>query len=58
MPRHNLPKTHSLVKSFCKEWGVVYHETDLVDGTIEVLKHLQHVSDDFVTEFVKDGPTA
>jgi len=56
MPRHNLAKAHTLVKSFCKEWGVQYHEADLVDGTIEVLRHLANVSDDFVEEFVKDFP--
>jgi len=57
IPRHNLPKTHELVVSFCKEWGVSYHEADLVDGTYEVLHHLQYVSDEFVREFVEDGPT-
>lgn len=56
MPRHNLAKAHTLVKSFCKEWGVQYHEADLVDGTIEVLRHLANVSDDFVEDFVKDFP--
>lgn len=40
MPRHHLAKCHDLVESFCKEWGVTYHETDLVDGTVEVLEHL------------------
>jgi len=57
MPRHNLAKAHKLVESFCKGWGVHYHEADLVDGTVEVLHHLQHVSDEFVQEFVLDGPT-
>jgi len=57
LPRHNLRKTHALVESFCKEWGVKYHEADLVDGTMEVLHHLSHVSNDFVLEFVRDGPT-
>lgn len=57
IPRHNLKKTHGLVTSFCKEWNVRYHEADLVDGTIEVLKHLANVADDFVIDFVKYGPT-
>jgi fatty acid desaturase len=56
MPRHNLKKCHTLVESFCKEWGVTYHEADLVDGTIEVLKHLQNVSDDFLVEMIKEFP--
>ena len=57
LPRHNLKKTHDLVKSFCKEWNVQYHEADLVDGTVEVLRHLASVADKFVLDFVLDGPT-
>lgn len=57
LPRHNLKKTHDLVASFCREWGVRYHEADLVDGTVEVLQHLANVSDQFIRDFVKDGPT-
>jgi len=57
MPRHNLQKTHALVETFCKEWGVSYHEADLVQGSIEVLQHLSQVGGEFVMEFVTDGPT-
>jgi len=57
LPRHSLKKAHALVASFCKEWGVKYHEADMVDGTMEVLQHLKSVSDEFVIDFVKDGPT-
>jgi acyl-lipid Delta6-acetylenase / acyl-lipid (9-3)-desaturase len=57
LPRHNLAKCHALVKSFCQEWQVQYHEADLVDGTMEVLRHLSHVSNDFIRDFVQDGPT-
>jgi acyl-lipid Delta6-acetylenase / acyl-lipid (9-3)-desaturase len=57
LPRHNLKRTHDLVKSFCREWNVQYHEADLVDGTVEVLNHLATVSDQFVLDFVLDGPT-
>jgi len=56
MPRHNLAKTHTLVESFCKEYGVEYHEADLVDGTIEVLQHLSKVSDDFLREMIHEFP--
>jgi len=56
MPRHNLAKTHTLVKSFCKEFGVKYHEADLVDGTVEVLQHLQNVSDEFLVDMIKEFP--
>jgi len=57
LPRHNLRKAHELVRSFCKEWNVNYHEADLVDGTIEVLHHLNNVSNEFLLDFVVDGPT-
>jgi acyl-lipid Delta6-acetylenase / acyl-lipid (9-3)-desaturase len=57
LPRHNLKQTHGLISSFCKEWGVHYHEADLVDGNIEVLRHLADVSNEFLVEFVRDGPT-
>lgn len=56
LPRHNLPKCHKLVDSFCKKWGVSYHETDLWDGQIEVLNHLSKVSDDFLKEMIHDFP--
>lgn len=57
LPRHNLKRAHELVRSFCKEWKVHYHEADLVDGTVEVLKHLANVSNEFILDFVQDGPT-
>jgi len=56
IPRHNLTQCHELVVSFCKEWGVKYHEADLVDGTVEVLEHLKSVSDDFMAEFIEEFP--
>lgn len=56
MPRHNLPKAHKLIDSFCKEWNVSYHEADLIDGNIEVIQHLSKVSDDFISEMVKEFP--
>jgi fatty acid desaturase/predicted heme/steroid binding protein len=57
LPRHNLKKTHALVESFCKEWGVKYHEADMVDGTFEVLACLDRVAHEFIVDFVRDGPT-
>jgi len=57
IPRHNLAKTHELVKSFCKEWDVHYHEADMIDGTYEVLNCLDSVAMEFVIDFVQDGPT-
>jgi fatty acid desaturase/predicted heme/steroid binding protein len=57
IPRHNLKKAHALIHSFCKEWNVGYHEADMVEGTIEVLQHLSKVADEFVVDFLRDGPT-
>jgi len=51
LPRHNLPKVHKLVESFCKEQGVTYHEANMWEGTVEVLQHLSHVSAEFIKEF-------
>lgn len=51
LPRHNLRQAHELVRSFCKEQGVSYHETDMVVGTQEVLSHLSEVAREFLTEF-------
>eukprot|EP01032_Pedospumella_encystans_P020360 gene20360-23126_t len=51
LPRHNLGKVNALVKSFCKEQGVTYHEADLFSGNVEVLQHLSKVSADFIKEF-------
>lgn len=56
LPRHNLPKANALIKSFCNEWNVGYHEADMIDGTVEVLKHLSKVSDEFMQEFLHEFP--
>jgi len=56
MPRNNIAKCHKLVESFCKEWGVTYHEADMYDGTVEVLSHLQNVSDEFLVEMINEFP--
>jgi predicted heme/steroid binding protein/fatty-acid desaturase len=57
LPRHNLAKCHALVHSFCKEWDVSYHEADLVAVTGEVINHLSKVSNQFLIDFIVDGPT-
>jgi len=56
MPRHHLPKAHLLIDSFCREWNVSYHEADLINGNIEVIQHLQQVSDDFIVDMIQDFP--
>lgn len=51
LPRHNLKRVHEKVAKFCKEEGVEYHEANMWDGTIEVLKHLEEVTEHFVKDF-------
>jgi fatty acid desaturase/predicted heme/steroid binding protein len=51
IPRHNLHKAHELVRQFCNEHGVTYHETNMLIGTREVLSHLSKVSKEFVESF-------
>eukprot|EP01035_Chromulina_nebulosa_P016834 gene16834-22319_t len=51
IPRHHLKKVHAIVESFCKEKGVTYHETGLLEGTVEVLSHLSKVSQEFIEHF-------
>jgi len=51
VPRHHLKAVHVLVKSFCKEHNVTYHETDMAVGTMEVLSHLNKVSAEFIEHF-------
>jgi len=51
LPRHNLGKANKLVKLFCKEHGVSYHEADMWQGTVEVLSHLDKVAVEFINEF-------
>lgn len=51
LPRHNFKKVHDLVASFCQEHGVSYHEATFVEGTKEVLRHLDKVAKEFITDF-------
>jgi len=51
LPRHNLGKVHVLVASFCKEYGVNYHEAGMVAGNMEVLSHLSKVTSEFIEHF-------
>lgn len=51
LPRHSFPQVHKLVESFCKEYGVTYHEASLYEGTLEILNHLSSVSEEFLKEF-------
>jgi len=51
MPRHSLPKAHELIVSFCKEHDLKYHEDDLFNGTMDIIKHLDQIAQEFITEF-------
>jgi len=50
-PRHHLKKVHEYVEEFCREHKVTYHEAGMWVGTIEVLRHLDKISQEFVHEF-------
>ena len=43
MPRHNLKKVRPMVKSLCQKYGIHYHDTSFIKGTIEVLETLDIV---------------
>jgi len=51
IPRHNLAKVHQRVAKFCKEEGMLFKESDMVEGTVEVLRHLRAVSAEFIEHF-------
>jgi fatty acid desaturase len=53
VPRHHLPRVKELIQPLCKKHGIRYHATGLVEGTVEVLSHLQHVSNELM-----DGPVS
>jgi fatty acid desaturase len=43
MPRHNLRKCSQLVRAFCLEHHIAYHETGAVGAMKEILTHLNQV---------------
>merc|ERR1719454_998415 len=51
VPRHHLKKVNELTMAFCAARGVTYHEAGLIAGTVEVLKHLKDIAEEFVSEF-------
>ncbi|KAI8882968.1 delta-6-fatty acid desaturase [Backusella circina FSU 941] len=44
MPRHNLPKVKPMVKNLCQKYGINYHDTGFIKGTLEVLQTLDITS--------------
>jgi fatty acid desaturase len=43
MPRNHLPEAHSVIKAFCKEHAIPYHETSMLRSYQEILQHLHRV---------------
>ena len=44
VPRHNLHKLRPMVEALCKKHNVHYHSTKMLQGTAEVLRHLDGVA--------------
>lgn len=44
MPRHNLKPAKKIVKEFCREKGIHYHETSILMAYKEILAHMRRVS--------------
>lgn len=44
MPRNNLAKAQVFVEEFCRERGISYHSTGLLDGYRETFSHLHRAS--------------
>jgi hypothetical protein len=44
MPRNNLGKAQRLVKQFCAERGIRYHEVGMLRSYQEIIEFLHHVS--------------
>lgn len=44
MPRNNQRKAERVVKAFCEERGIAYHETSVLQSYREILQHLHQAS--------------
>ena len=44
MPRNRLREAGQIVKPFCRERSISYHETGVLQSNVEILKHLHRVS--------------
>ncbi len=47
MPRNRLPEAHRIIKAFCEEHFIPYHETSMLRSYSEILQHLHRVSAPF-----------
>jgi fatty acid desaturase len=53
MPRWNLRKVRPLVRQFCEEQGIPYHETSILRSYWEIFSYMKHVG-----SFARKGMTA
>jgi len=44
MPRNNLRRARPIIKNFCAEQGLPYHETGVLRSYLEIFRHLKTVS--------------
>ena len=44
MPRNNLRHAQAIVKEFCKEKGIPYYETNMIQSYREIVQHLAEIS--------------
>jgi fatty acid desaturase len=44
MPRYHSRKARDIVKAFCREKGIDYHETSVIRSYIEIIQHMHEVS--------------
>ncbi|NDJ54342.1 MAG: acyl-CoA desaturase, partial [Chloroflexi bacterium] len=42
--RHNMREAHAIVKAFCIEKGIPYHETGIVQSYVEIVQYLNDVT--------------
>lgn len=50
IPRNNLGKAQHIVKTFCKEYDIPYHETGFIQSYREIFQHFNDVSAELRTE--------
>ena len=43
MPRNKLREAQPIIRGFCQDHSIVYHETSVIQSYREILQHLQEV---------------
>lgn len=44
MPRHHYVKARRIIRAFCTEKGIDYHETGVIRSYIEILRHMREIA--------------